>query len=49
MDDFLQKLKKVIRIVLYGPAISQSDCRKADPARISCYVIIHGTALASGL
>ena len=29
--DFLQKLKKVVRIVLYGPAISQSDCRKAGP------------------
>ena len=29
MDDFLEKLKKVVRIVLYGPAISQSDCRKA--------------------
>ena len=24
-DDFLQKLKKVVRIVLYGPAISQSE------------------------
>ena len=31
MDDFLQKLKKVVRIVLYGPAISQSVCRKAGP------------------
>ena len=31
MDDFLRKLKKVVRIVLYGPAISQSDCRKAGP------------------
>ena len=29
MEDFLQKLKKVVHIVLYGPAISQSDCRKA--------------------
>ena len=29
MDDFLQKWKKVVRIVLYEPAISQSDCRKA--------------------
>ena len=28
MDDFPQKLKKVVRIVLYGPVISQSDCRK---------------------
>ena len=31
MDAFLQKLKKVVRVVLYGPAISQSDCRKAGP------------------
>ena len=29
MDDFLQKLKKVVRIVLYGPVISQLGCRKA--------------------
>ena len=28
VDDFLQKLKKVVRIVLYGPAIGQIDCRK---------------------
>ena len=28
MDDFMQKLKKVVRIVLYGLAISQSDARK---------------------
>ena len=34
MDDFLQKLKKVVRIVLYGPAISQSDCRKAGPYQL---------------
>ena len=32
---FLQKLKKVVRIVLYGPAISQSDCRKAGPYQLS--------------
>ena len=32
--DFLQKLKKVVRIVLYGPAISQSDCRKAGPYQL---------------
>ena len=38
MYDFLQKLKKLVRIVLYGPAISQSDCRKAG--RISCHLII---------
>ena len=31
MDDFLQKLEKGVRIVLYGPAIGQSDCRKAGP------------------
>ena len=29
MDDFLEKLKKVLPIVLYGPTISQSGCRKA--------------------
>ena len=29
MGDFLQKLIKVVRIVLYGPTISQSDCKKA--------------------
>ena len=34
MDDFLQKLRKVVRIVLYGPAISQSDCRKAGPYQL---------------
>ena len=34
MDDFLQKLKKVVRIVLYGPAISQSDCMKAGPYQL---------------
>ena len=32
--DFLQKLKKVVHIVLYGPAISQSDCRKAGPYQL---------------
>ena len=34
MNDFLQKLKKVVRIMLYGPAISQSDCRKAGPYQL---------------
>ena len=34
MEDFLQKLKKVVLIVLYGPAISQSDCRKAGPYQL---------------
>ena len=34
MDDFLQKLKKAVRIVLYGLAISQSDCSKADPYQL---------------
>ena len=29
MDDFLQKLETVVRIVLYGPAIGQSNCKKA--------------------
>ena len=35
MGDFLQKLKKVVRIVLYGPAISQSDCMKASPYQLA--------------
>ena len=34
MDDFLQKLKKVVHFMLYGPAISQSDCRKASPYQL---------------
>ena len=34
MDDFLQKLKKVVRIVLYGTAINPSDCRKAGPYQL---------------
>ena len=36
MDDFLQKLKNVVRIVLYGLAISQSNCRKAGPYQLPC-------------
>ena len=36
MDDFPQKLKKLVRIVLYGPAISQSDYRKASPYQLPC-------------
>ena len=34
MDDFLQQLKKVVRIVLYGAAIGQSDCKKAGPYQL---------------
>ena len=34
LDDFLQKLKKVVRIVLYGPAISQLDCKKTGPYQL---------------
>ena len=34
MDDFLQLLKKVVRIVLYRPTINQSDCRKACPYQL---------------
>ena len=34
MDDFLQKLEKVVRIMLYRPAISQSDCKKAGPYQL---------------
>ena len=32
--DFLQKLKKVVWLALYGPAISQSDCRKTGPYQL---------------
>ena len=39
--DLLQKLKKVVRIVLYGPAISQSDCRKAGPYQLPCNNVIY--------
>ena len=46
MDDFLQKLKKVVRIALYRSAIGQSDCRK--PVRISCHVIIKWKSPLSG-
>ena len=31
---FSTKLQKVIRIVLYRPAIGQSDCRKASPYQL---------------
>ena len=34
--DFLQKLTKVVRIVFYGPAVSQSDCRRSSPYQLSC-------------
>ena len=34
INDFLQKLKKVVRIVLYGPVISQSDCSKSGPYQL---------------
>ena len=34
MGDFLQKLKMVVRIVLYRPAISQSGCKKAGPYQL---------------
>ena len=36
VNDFLQKLKKVVCIALYGLAISQSDCRKADLYQLPC-------------
>ena len=39
MDDFLKKLKKVVRVVLYGPAISQSDAGK--PVRIIYHMIYY--------
>ena len=34
MDDFSQKLEKVVRIVLYGPAVSESNCRKTGPYQL---------------
>ena len=34
MDDFLRRSKKVVRIVLYEPAISQSDHRKTSPYQL---------------
>ena len=40
MDDFPQKLKKVVRIVLLGPAIGQLDRRKASPYQLLCDKII---------
>ena len=43
MNDFLQKLKKVVRIVLYGPAISQSDCGKGGPYQLSYNKICYQT------
>ena len=35
-NDFLPKLKRATRIVLYGLAIIKSDCRK--PVCISCHI-----------
>ena len=31
---FYAEVEKVVRIVLYGPAISQADCRKAGPYQL---------------
>ena len=41
VDDFLQKLKKVVCIVLYGLAISQSDCKKASLYQLSSNEDVH--------
>ena len=41
--DFLQKLKKVVRIVLCGSAISQSDCRKAGPYQLAYNNLTHSS------
>ena len=30
----------MVRIVSYGPAISQSDCRKADPYQYNNYYLL---------
>ena len=32
---FSAKIEKVVRLVLYGAAISQSDCRKAGPYQLA--------------
>ena len=48
MDDFLQKLKKVVCIVLYGPAISQSDCRKAGPYHLPSNKWIYDMIIQAG-
>ena len=32
---FSARVEKVVRIVSYGPAISQSDCRKTSPYQLS--------------
>ena len=31
---FNGKLKKLVSVVLYGPATSQSDCKKTDPYQL---------------
>ena len=36
-----EKLKKVVRIVLYGPAVSQSDCRRAGPYQLPCNNVLY--------
>ena len=41
MDDFLKKLKKLVRIVLYGRAISQPDCKKASPYQLPLIINLH--------
>ena len=45
VDDFLKNVKKMVRIVLYGPAVSQSDCRKPCPHQLPCGKIEHNTIL----
>ena len=47
LDYFLQKLKKVVHIVLYGPVISQSDCMKAGPYQLP--IITFNEAWALGV
>ena len=40
---FSVKFEKVVRVVLYGSAISQSDCRKAGPYQLPCNKVINLT------
>ena len=41
MDGFLQKLKKVVCIMLYRPAISESGCMKAGLYQLPLIITIH--------
>ena len=42
-ERFSAKVEKVVRIVLYGPAVSQSGCRKAGPYQLPLNNSKYGT------